>query len=124
VRADRRRDGLRAFFAAGPAVEPTATFLDEMFAEVCLAPTDAIADLCDDMVRQDVRGQLPGITLPTLLMYGGAKNKILPTRVGRWMAQTIPGSKLVEFEDSGHLPFLEEPQKFNTELLAFVRSLG
>ncbi len=124
VRADKTRAGLRGFLAAGPAIPPSDVFLNEMMAEAFLTPTDVIADLCDDMVRQDVRADLPGITLPTLLMYGGSKNKILPTGVGKWMAATIPNSRLVEFEESGHLPFLEEPAKFNSALLNFVQSVG
>ncbi len=122
VRSDR--SGLRGFLAAGTAEPLPDTVLDEMVAEAFLTPTEAIASLCDDMVRQDVRAQLPGITLPTLLLYGGPRNKVLPTRVGPWMASQIPGSELVEFMDSGHMPFLEEPAKFNAALLQFVRRVA
>ena len=121
VRQDR--SGLRGFLAAGTAEPLSEEALDEMVAEAFLTPTDAIADLCDDMVRQDVRADLPGIRVPTLLLYGGPKNKILPTGVGKWMVQQIPGARLVEFEHSGHMPFIEEPEKFNAELLRFVREL-
>lgn len=119
VRSDR--SGLRGFLAAGLADAPSDTMVDDMVAEAFLTPTDVIADLCDDMVKQDVRSQLPGLGLPTLLLYGGSRNKILPTRVGRWMQEQIPGSRLVEFERSGHMPFLEEPDEFNASLLEFVR---
>lgn len=122
VRSDR--SGLRGFLAAGLADEPSAAMLDEMVAEAFLTPTDVIADLCDDMVRQDVRAELPRIALPTLLLYGGRRNKILPTGVGRWMHEQIPGSRLVEFEQSGHMPFLEEPARFNASLLEFVREVA
>jgi non-heme chloroperoxidase len=119
VRQDR--SGLRGFLAAGTAEAPSEEFLNEMVAEAFLTPTDVIADLCDEMVRQDVRDYLPKIPVPTLLLYGGSRNKILPTGVGKWMKQQIPGSQLVEFEQSGHMPFLEEPDKFNAALLDFVR---
>lgn len=121
VRADRT--GLKGFIATGFASPPPEDKLLEMYAESFLVPTDAVADLCDDMARQDLRSQLPGISVPTLYMYATRHNKILPTPVGRWMQAQTPGSTLVEFEEGGHNFTLEEPAKFNRELLAFVRNL-
>ena len=121
VRKDR--SGMRGFIQVGFAESPSDALLDELFAESYLTPTDVIADMVDDMVRQDFRAFLPTIKLPTLLLYGGAKNKTLPTRVGKWMAEQIPGSTLVEFDDSGHMLFLEEPAKFNRAVLDFVAKL-
>lgn len=124
VRADKSRDGLKNFFMAGYAVPPDPATLEDILAETWLMPTDAIADLCDEMVKQDVRAQLPTIPVPTMFMYGGPKNNLLPTRPGPWLQSQLPGSRLVEFSESGHNPFLEEPAKFNRELLSFVRQLG
>jgi non-heme chloroperoxidase len=123
VRQDHERAGLRGFFAAGYASPPDAATLAEIMAETWLMPTGAIADLCDEMVKQDVREQLRTISLPTLLLYGGPKNNLLPTRPGPWVQSQVPGSRYVEFAESGHNPFLEEPEKFNAELLRFVRGL-
>jgi pimeloyl-ACP methyl ester carboxylesterase len=123
VRQDTARAGLRGFFAAGYVKPLSEGQLAEIMAETWLMPTDAIADLCDEMVKQDVREYLPRIPVPTLLMYGGPKNNLLPTGVGRWMKDRIPGSHYVEFADSGHNPFLEEPDRFNAELLRFVQGL-
>lgn len=123
VRQDGPRAGLRGFFQAGYAEPISDQTLAEIMAETYLMPTDAIADLCDEMVRQDVREELKSIPVPVLLMYGGPRNKLLPTGVGRWVHQQIPGSTYVEFADSGHNPFIEEPGKFNRELLAFVNGL-
>jgi pimeloyl-ACP methyl ester carboxylesterase len=121
VRADRT--GLKGFIATGFAAPPSEAALNDMYAESFLVPTDAVADLCDDMVKQDLRAQLPTIPVPTLYMYATAHNKILPTAVGRWMQSQTPGSRLVEFGQGGHNFTLEEPDKFNRELLAFVNSL-
>jgi len=123
VRQDKSRAGLRGFFQAGFAKPVSEETLAEIMAETYLMPTDAIADLCDEMVRQDVREELKTIPVPTLLMYGGPKNNLLPTGAGRWVRDQIPGSHYVEFADSGHNPFIEEPDRFNRELLAFVNGL-
>jgi pimeloyl-ACP methyl ester carboxylesterase len=34
----------------------------------------------------------------------------------------IPGAKLSVYQGIGHSPFFEDPQRFNAELAAFVRS--
>jgi non-heme chloroperoxidase len=118
VRQDR--SGLRAFIGMGFATPPSEPLLNELYAESFLTPTDAIATIVDDMVRQDFRALLPNITVPTLLLYG-AKNQTLPTGVGRWMKTQIPKSELVEFPNSGHMLFMEEPDLFNRSLLDFIR---
>jgi non-heme chloroperoxidase len=122
VRADR--SGLKGFIATGFATAPSEAALNEMYAESYLMPTDAVADLCDEMVKQDFRTYLPKIPVPTLYLYATKNNKILPTPVGRWMQAQTPGSKLVEFEQGGHNFTLEEPAKFNAEVASFVRSLN
>ena len=123
VRQDTSRAGLRGFFQAGYATPIDEATLAEIMAETYLMPTDAIADLCDEMVKQDVRAELASIPVPTLLMYGGPKNNLLPTGVGRWLKDQIPRSHYVEFADSGHNPFIEEADRFNAELLGFVGRL-
>lgn len=41
--------------------------------------------------------------------------------LGKKAARAIPGAKLAEFEDIGHIPHLEAPEKFNSTLLEFLR---
>jgi non-heme chloroperoxidase len=123
VRADRTAT-LRGFLQGcfSPQGMPDPATFDEMFAELWTTPTEAVAQYCDDMVKADFRAVLPGITVPTLLMYGGS-NPVLPTGVGRWMQQQIPGSRLVEYENAGHCLFWEEPARFNRDLAEFVASV-
>jgi len=123
IRADKARAGLRGFFQAGYVKPVSEEELAKIMAETWLMPTDAIADLSDAWVKQDVRADLANIPVPALLMYGGPGNKLLPTGVGRWVHEQIPGSRYVEFADSGHNPFIEEPDKFNAELLRFAKGL-
>jgi pimeloyl-ACP methyl ester carboxylesterase len=42
-------------------------------------------------------------------------------QLGRAAARDIPGSRLVELPDAGHIPHLETPQKFHDALLNFLR---
>ena len=118
VRADRTV--LKDFLAGSFADMPPADIFFEMAAQCYLTPTEAAAQLIEDMVRQDLRDVVGTITLPTLLIYGGPKNKTLPTAIGPWLQSRIAGCELVVFEESGHCPFWEEPDKFNDVLSRFA----
>jgi non-heme chloroperoxidase len=72
------------------------------------------------MVEQDYRAFIPTITLPTLLIYGRANNPVMPGPVGRWIADAIPGSQLVELATAGHSPFWDDPPGFAAAINGFV----
>lgn len=114
-RAEAAKPIIQAFFADPRSDEQ----LDEMYARTTLTPTSVATAMLEDMVPRDFRDHLPTIDVPTLLLYG-EQSKIFPGPLGEWMHERIPDSELVLFDESGHNPFWEEPEKFNTELLAFV----
>lgn len=118
VRADRAvlKDFLYAAFATPPDLDTIA----EMQARMYLTPTSVVADLIDDMVTKDTRDMLPGLKLPTLLIYGRGNNPVMPGEVGRWMASRISGAELVELPHAGHSPFWEDPAGFNRALADFA----
>lgn len=60
----------------------------------------------------DHRGRLGSISAPTLLI-AGASDWVAPPRLGAdRMAAEIPDARVVVFEQSGHFPFVEEPDRF------------
>lgn len=67
----------------------------------------------------DLRNDLKKITIPTLIMHG-TKDKICSFDLAKQMKSGIVNSRLVAFENSGHSLFLEETEKFNTELIKFA----
>jgi non-heme chloroperoxidase len=120
VRADRSvlKDFIKGSFAEPPSDDE---FL-RLWAQSYLTPTDICADFIEDMVKADYRDVVPTIKEQTLLIYGGPKNHTLPTAIGPWMKSQIANSELAVFEESGHCPFIEEPDKFNDVLGDFIRS--
>ena len=58
-------------------------------------------------LRVDIRGELPMITAPTLVI-GCTQDHLVPVRHARSMHEAIPGSRYVEI-DSGHVVFAEQP---------------
>jgi pimeloyl-ACP methyl ester carboxylesterase len=86
--------------------------------------------------EQPVCHEFPAITAKSLLVIGQAdrtvvgkarvKKELLTVvgqypELGRKTAGLIPGAKLVELPNVGHIPHFEATERFNQELLAFIR---
>lgn len=63
--------------------------------------------------------KLEKLSLPTLIIWG-EKDRLVPLKHGQHGHQLIKDSKLVIFDNCGHAPMMEEPEKFNQELLSFL----
>jgi pimeloyl-ACP methyl ester carboxylesterase len=66
-----------------------------------------------------LRGRLPEISCPTLVVWG-RDDRLVPVRQAQELAQTIGQARTVLFEDTGHVPQLERPQRFNSVLEEFL----
>jgi len=98
---------------------PSAEVIDEMYAETAKTPTEVAVSSMTEMTYADLRAALAEVTVPVLLLYG-EQSKLFPGNLGGWMEDQILDSRLVRFEESGHCPFWEEPEKFNQKLADFV----
>jgi pimeloyl-ACP methyl ester carboxylesterase len=63
------------------------------------------------------------IKVPTLIMVG-ENDRLTPPRLARLIHESIPGSRLVIVEGTGHYLPLERPDVVNSEILRFLNSLG
>ena len=87
---------------------------------ICLSASSYATAQCLIALRDtDLRADLAEITIPTLIMHG-KKDKICSFELAEQMKARILNSHLVVFENSGHSLFLEETQKFNSELIKFA----
>lgn len=114
------REALSGFLAGAFGTPPEAGEMGRMQQQAWLTPTQAAIEYIEDMIAADYRSDLAGIDLPTLLIYGRMNNVPLPTEIGRWIADQIPDSRLERFEDAGHSPFYEQPDRFNSLLMEFA----
>ncbi|MGE2732269.1 alpha/beta fold hydrolase [Mycolicibacterium vaccae] len=58
------------------------------------------------------------ITTPTLVI-GFADDVLLPSYLGREVANAMPRARFLEIPDTGHLGFIEKPEAVNTAILNF-----
>jgi pimeloyl-ACP methyl ester carboxylesterase len=68
--------------------------------------------------EHDLRRGARQILAPTLLVWG-RKDPVIPPRIGRKAARTIPGAHLVMIE-SGHVPHTTDPAAVAAELVPFA----
>jgi 2-hydroxy-6-oxonona-2,4-dienedioate hydrolase len=67
-----------------------------------------------------VTGKLAGITIPTLVVWGG-DDQIVPLADGQDYASKIPHAKLVIVPDCGHAASLERPREFVEAVETFLK---
>jgi class 3 adenylate cyclase len=82
------------------------------------SPSGALALM--DLYREiDVRGVLPAIDVPTLVLQR-RDDRISPVGQGRYLAEPIPGAKYVEMEGADHLPITGDQDTLLDEVEEFL----
>jgi len=69
--------------------------------------------------RPDSRPDLAAIACPTLIVWGD-HDRIVPPSSAEEFGRLIPDSRVVVFEDTGHVPMIERPDRFNQLLVDFL----
>jgi non-heme chloroperoxidase len=80
----------------------------------------AMAETLKALRDSDLRADMKGIKIPTLILHGKL-DKICSYDLAEQMHALVQGSVLVPMEKSGHALFIEEPGKFNSEFLSFIK---
>ena len=60
---------------------------------------------------------------PEALVLWGDSDRLLPESIGTRLAAYLPNARFVSFQDCGHSPHEEYPERFNSELNAFLDSV-
>jgi proline iminopeptidase len=79
---------------------------------------EAVAKATADL---DLTAKLAGFQFPALVINGRYDMNVAPLTAWR-LAHAIPGAKVVFFEQSGHLPSYEEPDKYIEVLENFLNA--
>src|SRR5829696_8169819 len=76
-------------------------------------------DALEALLDYDFRDRLSDISCPTLLIWG-REDMLVPVGDADEFERLIPGSRKVIFDEAGHVPMLERPERFNECLMAFL----
>ena len=70
----------------------------------------------------DYRDTLSSIHVPTLVAYG-KNDAVAPAALSQEIAKGIPGARLIEIPDAGHVANADNPRAFNALLKEFLASV-
>jgi non-heme chloroperoxidase len=115
---------------------PTSLATMRSFVRACLvkpvSPDDLEAAICWNVVvpaairahlgsrEIDCDDVLAALTVPVLVSHGRADTVTLPA-MAEHVLGTCPAAEVSWYDGVGHVPHLEEPERFNAELAAFTR---
>jgi pimeloyl-ACP methyl ester carboxylesterase len=108
-------------FQASTIYKPIpAWFFEVMVAEAQRVPADTWHGLGTALNDGDPLGDLKKIGVPTLIFWG-EKDSIFHRADQDLLVKTIPHATLTAYPETGHALHWEEPEKFTSDLLAFIR---
>ncbi|MGI8631416.1 MAG: alpha/beta fold hydrolase [Solirubrobacterales bacterium] len=114
-----RRQRLRYFGFRGAMRHPRL-IRPELLYELARGTTaEGLAPAITAITGYDYADRLEEIEVPTLVMWG-CNDLIVSVGDADRYAGHITDSRTVLFDDTGHLPMVERPARFNRELLAFL----
>lgn len=99
----------KRLFAGGRSPDPD--LLSYATAEIAKADPNLLQPMWVSLTAQDFRSLLRKFPVP-LHLAAGLKSQLYGEGVHRWHQENVPDFQLYEFENSGHAPHLEEPERF------------
>jgi len=91
-----------------------------MLHEYLKTPTPAALAVYSDYVMGDYTDVLKDVSVPSLAIYGDSNHLCFGPETGRYVADQIPDCRLEILEQSGHMPFYEQPEAFNSVLVGLI----
>jgi pimeloyl-ACP methyl ester carboxylesterase len=125
--APSERAALEAFFLwiYTPRAHSDGT-VERVIAETLAFPhpqsIEAFQRQLDAFMTHDTLDRLPEISVPTLVL-AGELDIATPPRLGRLVAERIPGAQFTVLPGAAHQPFQETPEEFNNRVDAFWRQV-
>lgn len=107
----------------GQTYQPTPEEVEFLAGEIDKCPPPIRAAIMADLTHLDWRDLFPQIKLPVLVCIG-RQSQMFPLEGSAYVGEHIAGARTAFFEQSGHMPFYEEPEKFNQVVGDFVVGLG
>ncbi len=83
----------------------------------------AAADALDALLDYDYRDRLDDVRCPTLIVWG-EDDRTVPVESAEEYERLIPGSRRVVLLDTGHVPMVERPVRFNALIDEFLAEEG
>jgi pimeloyl-ACP methyl ester carboxylesterase len=107
-----RRPRLKPFVYGTIMRHPNRIPMDLLFEITAGAGKPGFLPALEAILEYDFRDRLPDIRCPTLIVWG-EDDMLVPVRDASEYERTIPTARKVVLEDTGHVPQIERPKRFN-----------
>ncbi len=101
------------------AAQPEEELLDWLVGMGLETPAWVSADCSASQFSIDLRPALASVSVPTLIVHG-RRDQICTFEAAEYMQEAMRNARLAPFDDSGHLPHIEERRRFIEEVAGFV----
>jgi len=101
----------------------TNNMLNEIQANMQDQKLSALFPLFNRIPTLDIHHKLSHINVPTVIM-AGSHDPVISAEQSLILAGSVKDSKLIVFENAGHMPFMERTEKFNRELLSALSQIA
>lgn len=115
-------DAERTFLALCFARQPDTATFECLLANAALASWDMQAAV--QSLTVDAAAGLGRARVPVLLLYGARDALVRPGPAIARATALNPRVRSLVYAQSGHAPFIEEPERFNRDLAAFMAALA
>lgn len=115
ARRQRLRRGAFVVVADAPEVLPCALVAEQIKG----AGKPGFMAASEALLTYPIRDRVSEIACPTLVVWG-QRDRLVPVRDADEYEQLIPNARKVVYARTGHVPQLERPARFNTDLRAFL----
>ncbi|HEX6289699.1 MAG TPA: alpha/beta hydrolase [Herpetosiphonaceae bacterium] len=96
----------------------------EILEDSIKATADSIRASIRSMMRTDLRPELPRLRVPSLVLHGTRDDIVMPSQIDviRRAMATSPYLRQRSIDGSRHFPWVDQPDVFHDQLLAFLRA--
>ncbi|KRN89319.1 alpha/beta fold hydrolase [Ligilactobacillus ceti] len=101
---------------------PTDEEAELLASEINRCPGQIRIDIMRDHTNLDWRDFIPNIKVPTLVCVA-RNSQVFDWHGSAWVGANIPNAQTVFFENSGHMLFWDEPEKFNQTVIDFIENI-
>lgn len=114
---------VREFLTAFPLYHRVPQwYIDDRVCDGLRMPARVWREALKGLLAAEPPTRIATITTPTLIVWGD-RDEVLRYEDEQALTAAIPQSRLVVYEDSGHLVLWEQPERVASDLVAFVRAL-
>jgi pimeloyl-ACP methyl ester carboxylesterase len=115
VTRPRLRRAALGFVVAYPERLPAVTCMELLRG----AGHEAVPDATAAIMTYDFSEHVPSISCPTMIVWGERDRLVSAASADRY-EELIDGARKIVYADTGHMPQLERPARFNADLEAFL----